>query len=34
VLPLADRILKTGDRSALALGLAMRRNPYRANGYI
>jgi hemerythrin-like domain-containing protein len=34
VLPLADRMLKAGDRSALALGLAMRRNPYRAVGYI
>ncbi|HMS80853.1 MAG TPA: hemerythrin domain-containing protein [Burkholderiaceae bacterium] len=34
VLPLADRMLKSGDRAALALGLAMRRNPYRANGYI
>ena len=34
VLPLADRMLKTGDRAALALGLAMRRNPYRATGYI
>lgn len=34
VLPLADRILKSGDRAALSLGLAMRRNPYRAIGYI
>ena len=34
VLPLADRMLKGGDRAALALGLAMRRNPYRANAYI
>lgn len=34
VLPLADRILKSGDRAALALGLAMRRLPSRAYGYI
>jgi hemerythrin-like domain-containing protein len=34
VLPLADRILKSGDRSALALALAMRRVPSRAFGYI
>jgi hemerythrin-like domain-containing protein len=34
VLPLAERMLKSGDRAALALGLAMRRNPYRATGYI
>ncbi|MCA3179096.1 MAG: hemerythrin domain-containing protein [Burkholderiaceae bacterium] len=34
VLPLADRMLKAGDRAALSLGLAMRRNPYRAVGYI
>ncbi len=34
VLPLADRMLKTGDRAALALGLAMRRNPYRGSAYI
>lgn len=33
-LPLADRMLKSGDRAALSLGLAMRRSPYRANGYI
>jgi hemerythrin-like domain-containing protein len=34
VLPLADRILKSGDRSALALALAMRRMPHRAYGYV
>jgi hemerythrin-like domain-containing protein len=34
VLPLAARILKSGDRAALALGLAMRRSPARAHGYI
>jgi hemerythrin-like domain-containing protein len=34
VLPLAARILKSGDRAALALGLAMRRTPYRINAYI
>jgi hemerythrin-like domain-containing protein len=34
VLPLADRILKSGDRSALALALAMRRVPDRYHGYI
>lgn len=34
VLPLADHILKAGDRSALALALAMRRLPSRAFGYI
>jgi hemerythrin-like domain-containing protein len=34
VLPLADRILKSGDRSALALGLAMRRVPSRVPAYI
>jgi hemerythrin-like domain-containing protein len=34
VLPLADRILKSGDRSAMALALAMRRMPHRAYGYI
>jgi hemerythrin-like domain-containing protein len=34
VLPLAERILKSGDRSALALALAMRRVPSHAYGYI
>jgi hemerythrin-like domain-containing protein len=34
VLPLAEKMLKGGDRAALALGLAMRRNPYRASGYV
>jgi hemerythrin-like domain-containing protein len=34
VLPLAERILKAGDRSALALALAMRRRPMRLYGYI
>ncbi len=34
MLPLADRMPKIGGRSALALGFAMRRNPYRANGCI
>jgi hemerythrin-like domain-containing protein len=34
VLPLAERILKSGDRSALALGLALRRLPSRPYGYI
>lgn len=34
VLPLADRMLKAGDRAALALGLAMRRSPVRINAYI
>jgi hemerythrin-like domain-containing protein len=34
VLTLAKRILTSGDRSALALGLAMRRMPTRAYGYI
>jgi len=34
VLPLAARILKSGDRAALALSLAMRRTPYKALGYI
>jgi len=34
VLALAQRILTSGDRSALALGLAMRRMPNRAYGYI
>jgi hypothetical protein len=32
VLPLAERILKHGDQAAL--GMAMRRNPARARGYI
>ena len=34
VLPLAEKMLKSGDRAALALGLAMRRTPTRAYGYI
>jgi hemerythrin-like domain-containing protein len=34
VLALARRILTSGDRSALALGLAMRRMPGRSYGYI
>jgi len=34
VLPLAQRILSSGDRAALALGLAMRRIPQRVPGYI
>jgi hemerythrin-like domain-containing protein len=34
VLPLAQKILKSGDRSALALALAMRRTPMHAHGYI
>ncbi|MEI7446340.1 MAG: hemerythrin domain-containing protein [Burkholderiales bacterium] len=34
VLPLADRMLKTGDRAALSLGLAMRRTPFRVSAYI
>ncbi len=34
VLPLAERRLKTGDRAALALALAMRRIPVRFPGYI
>jgi hemerythrin-like domain-containing protein len=34
VLPLAARILKSGDRAALALALAMRRTPYKGLGYI
>jgi hemerythrin-like domain-containing protein len=34
VLPLASRILKSGDRAALALGLAMRRVPARVHAYI
>jgi hemerythrin-like domain-containing protein len=34
VLPLAQSILTSGDRAALALGLAMRRMPSRAYGYI
>lgn len=34
VLPLAARMLKSGDRSALALGLAMRRTPFRGAAYI
>ena len=34
VLPLAERMLRSGDRAALALGLAMRRNPFRASAYI
>jgi hemerythrin-like domain-containing protein len=34
VLPMAGKILKSGDRSALALALAMRRRPARSWGYI
>jgi hemerythrin-like domain-containing protein len=34
VLPLARRILTSGDRSALALALAMRQQPARSWGYI
>lgn len=34
VLPLARRILSSGDRAALALALAMRRMPSRMHGYI
>jgi hemerythrin-like domain-containing protein len=34
VLPLAQRVLSSGDRAALALGLAMRRIPQRVHGYI
>ncbi|MFZ4757895.1 MAG: hemerythrin domain-containing protein [Burkholderiaceae bacterium] len=34
VLPLAASILSSGDRSALALGLAMRRIPSRVHAYI
>ena len=34
VLPLASSILSSGDRSALALGLAMRRIPSRIHAYI
>jgi hemerythrin-like domain-containing protein len=34
VLPLAERRLKSGDRAALALALAMRRTPVRFAGYI
>lgn len=34
VLPLAERRLKSGDRAALALALAMRRTPMRFGGYI
>jgi len=34
VLPLAQRILSSGDRAALALGLAMRRTPQRVPGYV
>lgn len=34
VLPLAERRLKSGDRAALALALAMRRTPLRFPGYI
>lgn len=34
VLPMATKILKSGDRSALALALAMRRRPARSWGYI
>jgi hemerythrin-like domain-containing protein len=34
VLPLASSILSSGDRSALALGLAMRRIPSRIHAYL
>lgn len=34
VLPLAERRLKSGDRAALAMALAMRRTPHRYSGYI
>lgn len=34
VLPLAQRILSSGDRAALALALAMRRLPMRVHAYI
>ena len=34
VLPLAAKMLSTGDRSALALGLALRRQPVRYSAYI
>lgn len=34
VLPLAQRMLGAGDGAALALGLAMRRAPFRGSAYI